>query len=197
MDVQSAFSGIIAVLEAAKYPLFFLGAYFEGTVVMLTGGVLLRLDSVTFLPLYVSLMAGDILSDIMWYFIGYFGARRALHRWGHLISATPETTAKLERRFHKYHLRILVISKLTMGFGFATLILATAGMLRVSFWRYLTINVLGSFVWVAAVIWAGYTFGNIIALIPAQYQVVFFFVMITGFFLGLRALNKQLEKVEW
>src|SRR5581483_11964981 len=151
MDMYSVpyLDAIVQFLEVTKYPLFFIGSYIEGTVVMLTGGVLLHLGQVQFWPLYVALMLGDILSDIMWYFLGYFGARRFFLRWGFIINATPAIIGKLERRFHKYHLWILVISKLTMGFGLAAAILATAGMLRVSFTRYLMINVIGSFVWVA------------------------------------------------
>lgn len=189
--------GLIAFLEATKYPLFFLGAYIEGTVVMMTGGVLLKLGEVQFLPLYGSLILGDVLSDIMWYWVGYLGARRFVMRWGHLVNATPEIIAKLERRFQKYHLRILVISKLTMGFGLAVPILTTAGMLRVSFVRYCTINILGSFVWVAFVIFVGYNFGNVLAFIPEQYQIVSFFALIAAFFVALRYINGTLEKVDW
>ncbi len=189
--------GLIVFLEATKYPLFFLGAYIEGTVVMLTGGVLLRLGELQFLPLYTALILGDVLSDIMWYWVGYLGARRFVMRWGYLVNATPEIVAKLERRFHKYHLQILVISKLTMGFGLAVPILTTAGMLRVSFTRYCVINIVGSFVWVAFVIFVGYTFGNVLALIPEQFQIGSFFALIIAFFLGLRYLNGKLENVDW
>jgi membrane protein DedA with SNARE-associated domain len=190
-------AGVIAFLQATKYPLFFLGAYIEGTVVMMTGGVLLRLGEVQFLPLYGALILGDVLSDIMWYWIGYLGARRFIMRWGYLINATPDVVAKMERRFHVYHLRILVISKLTMGFGLAVPILTTAGMLRVSFLRYCTINILGSFVWVAFVIFVGYNFGNVLQLIPEQFQVVSFFVLIIAFFFALRYASGRLAKVDW
>lgn len=190
-------SGLVAFLEATKYPLFFLGAYLEGTVVMLTGGVLLRLGQVDFWPLYGALILGDVLSDIMWYWVGYLGARRFILRWGYIINATPEVVAKLERRFQKYHLRILVFSKLTMGFGLAVPILATAGMLRVSFARYCTINIVGSFVWVAFIIFVGYNFGNVLQLIPEKYQIGSFFVLIVAFFFGLRYLNGKLAKVDW
>jgi membrane protein DedA with SNARE-associated domain len=190
-------SGLIAFLEATKYPLLFAGAYIEGTVVMMTGGVLLKLGQVQFWPLYASLIAGDILSDIMWYWVGYFGARTFILRWGHLINATPEIVAKLERRFQKYHLRILVFSKLTMGFGLAVPILTTAGMLRVSFYRYCTINIIGSFVWVAFIIFVGYNFGNLLQLFPEQYQIGSFLVLIAAFFFFLRYLNGRLAKVDW
>lgn len=188
---------LIAFLEATKYPLFFLGAYIEGTVVMLTGGVLLKLGEVQFLPLYGSLILGDVLSDVMWYWVGYFGARHFVMRWGYLVGATHEIIEKMERRFHKYHLRILVISKLTMGFGLAVPILMTAGMLRVSFVRYCVINIIGSFVWVGFIIFVGYNFGNVLAVIPEQYQILSFFVLIVAFFIGLRFLTKRLETVDW
>jgi membrane protein DedA with SNARE-associated domain len=191
------FSTLVAFLQATKYPLFFAGSYLEGTVVMLTGGVLLRLGEVHFLPLYASLILGDVLSDIMWYWIGYFGARRFVLRWGHVVGATHEILGKVERRFHKYHLRILVISKLTMGFGLAVPILMTAGMMRVSFARYCTINIIGSFLWVAFVIFVGYHFGDVLVYFPEKYQVGLFFVLIAAFFLGLRYLTKKLETVNW
>src|SRR6201999_548996 len=99
--------------------------------------------------------------------------------------------------FHKYHLRILVISKLTMGFGLAVPILMTAGMMRVSFKRYCAINIIGSFIWVGFVIFIGYTFGNVLSLVPEAFQIGAFFVMIALFFLAMRLLTKRLEKVDW
>jgi membrane protein DedA with SNARE-associated domain len=188
---------LVAFLQATKYPLFFTGAYIEGTVVMLTGGLLLRLGVVEFWPLYAALILGDVLSDIMWYWIGYLGARRFVMRWGYLVGATPEIVAKMERRFHKYHLRILVISKLTMGFGLAVPILTTAGMLRVSFKRYCVINIVGSFIWVGFVIFVGYNFGDVLAYFPEKFQIASFFVIIALFFIGLRYLTKRLETVNW
>lgn len=190
-------SGLVAFLEATKYPLFFLGAYLEGTVVMLSGGVLLRLGQVDFWQLYGALILGDVLSDIMWYWVGYLGARRFILKWGYIVNATPEVIAKLERRFHKYHLSILIFSKLTMGFGLAVPILTTAGMLRVSFTRYCTINIIGSFVWVAFIIYVGYTFGNVLQLIPERYQIGSFFVLIAAFFFGLRYMNSKLADMDW
>jgi membrane protein DedA with SNARE-associated domain len=118
-------------------------------------------------------------------------------RWGFIVNATPQVVAKLERRFHKYHMQILVFSKLTMGFGLAVPILMTAGMLRVSFARYCAINITGSFIWVAFVIYVGYNFGNVLQLVPEQFQVVSFFVLIAAFFVGLRYLNGKLAKLDW
>ena len=184
-------------LEASKYFLLFAGAYIEGTVVMMTAGLLWRLGQVDFWPAYGALMLGDFLSDLMWYAIGYFGARRFVARWGSLLNLTPKILEKAERRFHRYHTSILVISKLTMGFGLAVPILLTAGMMRVPLSRYITINLLGGVVWIFAIMCVGYFFGNILQNIPSQFQLGLSIVIIIGFFFGVRALGARLAKTDW
>lgn len=188
---------LIAFLETSKYFIIFIGSFFEGTAVMMTSGILWHFGKVQFWPMYGALLAGDVLSDLVWYFLGRFGARRFVARWGHFINMTPAVVEKIERRFHHYHLQILVISKLTMGFGLAAAILATAGMLRVSLARYIIINVLCGFVWVFFVAVIGYYFGNLFRFIPADFQIIFAIAMFVAFILVLRYVSKRLEKVEW
>ena len=188
---------VVGFLESSKYVLLFLGSYFEGSVAMMTGGLLLRLGHVTLLPMYLALFLGDVLSDIMWYLIGYFGARRFLLRYGKYMNITAPILEKVEGKFHEHHLRILVISKLTMGFGFATAILATAGMLRVSFFRYLMINILCGLVWVSFLIGIGYYFGNVLAGIGRDVQIAGTIGMVVVFFVIIRLVSMRLAKMEW
>lgn len=188
---------VVGFLESSKYVLLFLGSYFEGSVAMMTGGLLLHLGHVALVPLFIALFAGDILSDIMWYFIGYFGARRFLLKYGKYINITAPILEKVEGKFHEHHLRILVISKLTMGFGFATAILATAGMLRVSFIRYLTINILCGLLWVSLLISIGYYFGNVLSGIPRDVQIVGTIGMVIAFFIGAKVVSSYFIRVEW
>jgi membrane protein DedA with SNARE-associated domain len=188
---------ILAFFEASKYALLFVGSFLEGTAVMLTGGVLVQLGETSFWPTYFALLGGDILSDLMWYGIGYFGARGFVNRWGYLINATPENVAKLEERFHRYHTRILVISKLTMGFGLAAAILATAGMLRVSLLRYTAINVICGFIWVFLIMIIGYYFGNVLALVPKEFQFLMVGIVLVAFVVFFQWLSKKLATVNW
>jgi membrane protein DedA with SNARE-associated domain len=191
------FSSIISLLENSKYFLLFAGSYIEGSAVMMTGGLLWRLGKVDFWPMYFCLFAGDFLSDLMWYFVGYFGARKFLLRWGYLVSITPFILKKVEQRFHRYHLRILIISKLTMGFGLAVPILATAGMLRVSLARYIIINVLAGTVWIFALVMLGSYFGNVLRFIPSNFQLLVVPFLFVGFLLLLKYASKKLETVSW
>ena len=194
---MDAVSQVISFLEASKYVLLFAGSYLEGTVVMMTGGILWHLGEVQFWPAYIALMLGDFLSDMMWYAIGYFGARRFVMRWGHFLNATPAVIEKAERRFHKHHTAILIVSKLTMGFGLAVPVLLTAGMLRVPLSRYIGINVLGGIVWIFAIMCVGYFFGNLLENLPPQSQLISGVAIVVGFFFAVRAINARLAKSDW
>jgi membrane protein DedA with SNARE-associated domain len=188
---------IIGFFQATKYPLIFIGCFIEGTVVMMATGLLWHEGVVQFWPAYAALVLADFLSDLMWYFVGYFGARKGIDRWGHRFGLTPANMAKVERRFHKYHTQILYISKLSMGFGLAVATLTTAGMLRVPLPRYIFINLSGGLVWVLAMMCVGYYFGNILAYIPEQFQIAFTIAALVGAFFGLKYLSQRLATADW
>jgi membrane protein DedA with SNARE-associated domain len=188
---------LFAFFEATKYPLIFIGCYIEGTVVMLATGLLWHEGVVSFWPAFAALWLGDFLADLMWYAIGYYGARSIVKRWGPRFGVTPENLAKVEKRFHEYHTSILLISKLSMGFGLAVATLTTAGMLRVSLYRYVLINGLGGVVWVLAMMVVGYYFGNVLAYIPRELKVFFALAILAGIFFGLKEINRRLANSDW
>lgn len=190
-------ASLIALLQATKYPLIFIGCYIEGTVVMLATGILWHNGTVAFWPAYFALLLADFLADLMWYAIGYFGARKFIDRWGHRAGLTPENLAKVERRFHKHHTWILLVSKLSMGFGLAVATLTTAGMLRVPLYRYALINGFGGIVWVFAMMVVGYYFGNVLEYIPRDLQIGVAVVLLAAIFFGLKKLNEKLASADW
>lgn len=191
------FIALTAFLESSKYILIFLGSFFEGSAVMMATGLLWHTGVVSFWFAYVMLLTGDVLSDIMWYFIGFFGGRPFFGKWGHIIGVTPEIFAKVERRFHKYHTRILIISKLTMGLGIATVILSVAGMLRISFVRYFLINLIGGFIWVLFLMGIGYFFGNLLLYVPREFKIIIAISIPILFLFAMRSLTKKLSTLDW
>lgn len=182
----------VALFTASVYFLLAVGTFFEGSAVMMGGGYLLHLGVVAFLPLYATLLVADIAADILWYAIGYHGARSFVTRWGSYIKVTPEILNVLTEKFHKHDTRILVISKLSMGFGFAVGVLLTAGMVRVPFLKFLTINVLGSLVWVLFLIGLGYLLGNVLGTIPLVLQIALVVAGIFAFLAFYRYLVSQI-----
>ena len=185
---------ILVFLESSKYILIFLGSFTEGAFVMMTGGVLWHAGQTEFWPTYAALFAGDILSDIMWYFVGFFGARRLINRWGKTIRLTPAIVEKIERRFHRYRLSILIISKVTNGYGTGAGTILMAGMLRVPFVAFLLISIFGGGVWVFMIMFIGYYFGNVLELVPPGFKIVTVIAGIVVAFLLIRYINRRFAK---
>ncbi len=188
---------LLMFLEASKYPLLFIGCYVEGTVVMMGTGILWQQGFVDFWPAFITLFLADFLSDLMWYFIGYHGARRSMNKWGHHVGLTTENIRRVEQRFHDHHTWILLVSKLTMGFGLAVVTLTTAGMLRIPLYRYALINGLGALVWVSGMMLVGYYFGNVLAHVPREFQIGFALAVLALAFYGLQQLSKKLASSDW
>lgn len=189
-------SQIIAFIDSSKYFLFFFGALPEGPLLTISAGFLYRLGQVEFWPVYLALVAGDFVSDLIWYAVGYWGARPFFSRYGKYFDLTPETIEKVKKRFSLYSDRILIISKLTMGFGLALATLTVAGMLRVPFWRYAFINLACGFFWTLFLLTVGYFFGNAYKLIPGYLSIVFLILSIFIIFFGLRAASRYLARTE-
>ncbi len=173
MDFVAIGHSLLVFAESSKYAILFFGALIEGPLFMMGAGLLYHLGQVHFWPAYLLLVLGDFCGDIAWYCVGYFGARPAIVRWGKFLSITPPVIDAVERQFHRFDTWILVISKLTMGFGFALTILMVAGMLRVSFWRYALINLVCGFAWTGFLFGVGYFFGNVYNDVPGPLRLVF------------------------
>ena len=143
------------------YAIIILLACAEGPVLSMIFGGLLKLGYFSFIPIYASLMIGDLIGDVVWYYIGRFWGHRFIRRFGKYFSITEEAVATVTRVFHRYKHHILFLSKISNGLGFALVTLMTAGMVRIPFWTYMIINVLGQFIWTGILLGVGYFFGNL------------------------------------
>lgn len=153
-------AALVGLLAAYQYPIVVIGTILQGPVIMLGGGFLLRLGTFDFWPLYFSLLVGDFIGDIIWYWIGRSAAEPFLRRFGHIFGVTRRVFEKMENAFHQHDAKILFISKVTMGFGFALATLMAAGATKVPFKKYLILNLLGGFIWTGLLVFVGYFFGN-------------------------------------
>lgn len=187
---------LLDFLSFSRYALVFVGCIVEGPIVMITTGFLLKAAQFQLVPLYFTLMAGDFTADLGWYAVGRFGARKLINRYGHWFNITPEIIAKIEKRFHTYQDKILFISKITMGFGFALATLIVAGMLHVPFKRYAALNFLGGFIWTAFLLTVGYFFGNIYFSLAESLRLGFIVFAIIVIAWGLWAVNRFLVRTE-
>ena len=181
---------IIQWISTYKYLIIFPVAIVEGPIIMVICGFLYHLGYLELAPTYIVLLLGDLAADFVWYAVGYHGASRFIKRWGHFFSLTENRVEKLKGLFNRHQGKILVISKLTMGFGFAVATLIAAGMSKVGFKKYALINIFGGFIWTALLMMLGYYFGELYVLIDASFKKIFLVGAIGIFILALYGMGK-------
>ncbi len=189
-NMANFFNLFLSFLEHSKYILLFIGCLFEGPVVMISTGFLFSLGKFDFVPMYIALVSGDFVADLGWYLLGRYGTRSTIFKYGSIIKLTPQLLEKVEKRFLEYHQKILIISKLTMGLGFASVVLIVAGIFKVPFKNYAILNLLGGFVWTAFLVVFGYFFGNIYLSLPESTKLLF----VGGLFVSVGAILYFLNK---
>jgi membrane protein DedA with SNARE-associated domain len=190
------FDQFIAWVEASKYILLFIGCIVEGPVLMVASGFLWRLGNFDFVPMYIALLSGDFAADLVWYGVGRTTARPLLYKYGKHFGITPAIVEKIEHRFHTYQNKILIISKLTMGFGFALVTLVVAGMLKVRFKNYVMLNLIGGFIWTLFLIGVGYFFGDIYESLSTEFKLAFAIVVAISVYLAFKFGSSILKKIE-
>ena len=188
------FHNILIWIESSKYFLLFIGCVFEGPIIMIVSGFLYSLGGFDLLPLYLVLVSGNFIADIGWYTLGRFGTRNFIFKYGYFVGITPDKLQKVEKYFNLYHQKILIITKLTTGFGLAIVVLIVAGIFKVPFKNYLILTLLGGFVWTAFLLIIGYFFGNIFTVIPGSLKIFFAILVATIFIFGISYMNRYMQK---
>ncbi|MEO6536302.1 MAG: DedA family protein [Candidatus Paceibacterota bacterium] len=144
----------------AKYGLLLVAAILEGPIVFFLAGVLIHVGVLSLVPAFISLMIGDLVGDTIYYVIGYRYGHVFIRKFGKYVNVTEDNVEKVTTIFKKHDTKILMLSKLTNGFGLSLAVLITAGMTRLRFTTFLFYNALGELVWAGLLISAGYFFGE-------------------------------------
>lgn len=152
-----------------RYLLLVPFAIVEGPILSIYCGFLLHEGTLTLLPTYIALMAGDLIGDAGWYGVGHYFGHRFIRRFGDFFNVHEGDVKKVTDIFHRHKDTILLASKLTTGFGFALATLITAGMVKIPFRRFLMLNFIGQFIWTAVLLAAGYFFGNLYSQIQGVF----------------------------
>ncbi len=129
---------VVSLLQYYKYPIIFPLATFEGPVVSLAVGFLVRVGVFKFLLAYLVMITGDIIPDSLFYFIGYYGneakvAKKYLSKSKFFSNHFPA----VERLWLEHPVKIMFFGKL--AYGMALPFLITAGMTKIPYKRFIKI----------------------------------------------------------
>ncbi len=180
--------------EQFKYPLLFLGAIIEGPIVMIVSGFFLKMGVFAFFPLYVALVLGDLVADVLWYYVGYYFAEPLVRKHGRFVGVTKEVFDKVQKAMHDHPKKILLGSKLTLGLGFALAIIIVAGASKMKLRLFITLNAIGELFYVLSILAIGYFYGQLYSQIQGTFKIAFLIggiIIFTALAFGFSRYVKQ------
>lgn len=173
---------MIELLVAYKYLIVVPLAIIEGPIISVICGFLTTLGVFNPLLIFIVMVAGDIIGDGIYYYIGYSGKK--LFRF---IKINEEKIVKAKLYFENNHKKAIAGSKIMWGIGTAGLI--TAGALHVPYKRYFKTCALYSMAQSLIMILLGVFFGQSYVLIgkyfnyyAAASSIIVLFVLLFVFF---------------
>jgi membrane protein DedA with SNARE-associated domain len=149
--------GAIALLSTWGYAVLLPLAIVEGPIVGIFAGFLVSLGQMNWIIVFLVLFVGDMIGDVIYYYIGRWGHGAWANRLAARFGMTPERLEKFDAAFQKHAVKILLINK-TQALG--SLTLYYAGAVRMPMAKFLWVNAVGTVPKVALFQIAGFYFGE-------------------------------------
>lgn len=143
--------GICMAIESCNLPL-------PSEVILPFGGYLVYKGSLTYLGASLAGTIGGLVGSIISYYIGLFGGRTFLERYGRYLGISLHRLAQADRWFENYGKETIFITRLLPGIR--TFISLPAGAARMNIGYFVIYTFLGSFIWSLLLTYAGIKLGK-------------------------------------
>jgi membrane protein DedA with SNARE-associated domain len=108
-------------------------ATIEGPIITMVSGFLISLGILSFIPTFLVVFAGDMISDSFYFVLGARG-RKFVERIT-FLRITEARLAKIEKHYEKYPGKTFLVSKASYGVG--SLFLVAAGASKMAYQKFL------------------------------------------------------------
>jgi len=166
----------------------------EGPITTIVSAFLASMGYFNIFIVFGLSVAGDVIGDILLYYIGYFGGQKILPKVEKFLKISQSIVEKLKRKFHENSGRIIFYVKSTTGLSYITFI--TAGTLKVPISKFVKFSILGGLIWSSFLVIMGYFFGYAADKISEyiKYAGLIILIIAVFFFIGLSLYKKRQTK---
>jgi membrane protein DedA with SNARE-associated domain len=177
-----------------KYPAIFIGSIIEGPFVIIATGFFINQGHLHVVPTFIALLLGDIVADFSWYGVGYQGMPYLIGRIEKFVGLNEKTLERIRAIFRKHGGKILIASKMTMGFGFGIAVLMTAGAMRMPLGKYGICSALGASAWIIFLLVLGQTCGTIYEMLEGGSRIGFLLMVSLCFLYAIFVFSRCMKK---
>ncbi len=152
-------ASILLILEKYKYIVIFPIAVIEGPIIIVISGFLVYLGYLNFVIAYIFLVVGDLVGDSMYYGIGkYLHSSPWMQKVARHFGYNENSAKVIENHFKNHTIKTLILAKVSHGLGIPVQI--TAGIAKLNFSKYITIETAGTLVKTLGLMILGYYVGG-------------------------------------
>lgn len=156
---------VFSLIENFGYLGMFLGMVLEAVIIIIpseailaTGGILASRGIFSFWGTFLIGLFGSVFCAIVIYFMGYFGGKPFVRKFGKYFFMKEEELDRSDSWFSKYGMFGALIGRNLPIIR--TLISLPIGIMRLSFLKFLIYTIIGSIPWNFLFVYLGYTLGN-------------------------------------
>lgn len=143
--------GLGMFLESACIPI-------PSELILPLGGFMISEGRLTLLGANVAVLIGSLLGSVLIYWIGYYGGRTFVLKYGKYFFISRDSFLKAEKTFNKYGVGAVFFGRLLPVIR--TFISLPAGITRMNFVKFITYSLLGMIPWNFLLIFLGCKFSE-------------------------------------
>lgn len=192
---------VINLISNYGYFGMFLGMVLEAVIIIIpselilaTGGILAGKGIFSFLGAFITGLLGSVFCAIVIYFMGYFGGKPFIKKYGKYFFMKEEDIEKSDSWFNKYGMMSALIGR---NFPIVrTLISLPIGIMRLSFFKFLIYTTIGSIPWTFIFVYFGYALGENWIILKTYVGYLKTPIRFLIIFLLVRFFYKKMKKVK-
>lgn len=156
---------VLMLIADYGYLGMFLGMVLEAVIIAIpselilaTGGILASKEIFSFWGAFLTGLLGSVFCAILIYFMGYFGGKPFIKKYGKFFFMKEEDIEKSDSWFYKYGMLGALIGR---NFPIVrTLISLPIGIMHQSFFKFIIYTTIGSIPWTFVFVFIGYKLGE-------------------------------------
>lgn len=190
---------VFSLIDTFGYFGMFLGMVLEAVIIVIpseailaTGGILASRGIFSFWGAFLIGLVGSVFCAIVIYFMGYFGGRSFIRKFGRYFFMKEEDLEKSDSWFLKYGMLGAMIGR---NFPIIrTLISLPIGIMRMPFFKFIIYTIIGSIPWTFLFVYLGFALGNSWILVSTKISWLKLPIKILLFFLICYYFVKKIYK---